>query len=138
MSGRSDYVSAGFRGTARSGLGDWSVGWMVRGALGAGAQPDRAQPSAHGGVRAFEHRGEAGRVERVMQAQELVLLLRPAPTLAGRGRGHGRLDPEPRCAPADRLRGPTEALGHLLERAPAGCQSCQVLVDRPCSSAARS
>ena len=121
-------MSAGLRRAARSGPGDWAIAWMVGGALGAGAQPDRRQSSAHGDVRASEQLGEAGRVQRVMQAQQLVLLPAPSPSLAGRRRRCGRFDRKPRCAPADRLRGPTEALGHVLERAPARCQPHQALV----------
>ncbi len=63
-----------------------------------------------------------------MQAQQLVLLPAPPPSVAGGRRRHGPFDPEPRCAPADRLRGPTELLGHGLERAAAGCQPHQALV----------
>ena len=73
--------------------------------------------------------GEAGRVERVVQAQQLVLLPGPSPSVAGRRRRRRAVRcREPRCPPADRLRGPTEALSHVLERAPAGRQPHQALV----------
>jgi hypothetical protein len=114
--------------TGRRDWDDSAVAWMVGGALGARTQSKSAQSPADGSVRASEQLGEAGGVERVVQAQQLVLLAGPPPSMAGRWRRLGRVDPEPGCVATDRLRGPTEPLSDVLQCAPAGAQLHQALV----------
>ena len=101
---------------------------MVRRALSPGAQPERAQAAADGPVRASQQLGETSGVERVVQAQQLVLIPRPPPSAAGSRPRRRRADPKPPRASADCLWCATEALSQRLERALARGQRYQALV----------
>jgi hypothetical protein len=80
-----------------------------------GTQSELAQAPGHCEIGATQKLREARWVERLVQAQQLVLLARPPPATARRRQSRRRADPDPRRAPPDRLSGAVQALGDVLQ-----------------------
>jgi hypothetical protein len=88
---------------------------MMRRSSGTGPQPKQAQAPGHRKIRATEELGEAGCAERLVRAQQLILVARRAPSATWRRRARRGADPDPSGAPADRLGGATQALSDVLQ-----------------------
>ena len=117
------------RGRARRALAiPLSANRVMGGALSAGAQAERTQAAADGGVRASEQFRQRARIQGVMQPQQLFLLVRPAAGALRRWCRRGRVDPEPCGAAAYRLWGAPQPLCGVLQRGPTGSQMRQAQV----------
>jgi hypothetical protein len=88
---------------------------MMRRSSGTGPQPKQAQAAGRRKIRATEELGEAGCAERLVRAQQLILVARRAPSATWRRRARRGADPDPSGAPADRLGGAAQALSDVLQ-----------------------